>query len=280
MFPDASDGSFSPDALLQYGTDQLYTLLLPMILGIREKYYETYIDYDYSSNTPTLTIPSRSIGGTVSAVQFFYGVNVTNLVPIDPAQISTTVPNICPANFYFENNSIVFYPPPTGAYGVVRIRYFQRPSRLAKTTDCAQITAIDRNTGIITAGCPATWTNAGLYDFIPQDAAQATPFGIDSVATNVTTTAITFPTAEIPTSLAVGDWIALAGFTPIPEVPFEFQTILTQAAAVRALGANKDVKGKELAQQDLAQYMQMGAKLLTPRDQQGGKRIVSQWRSF
>ena len=153
MFPDVSTGSLSPDVLLQFATEELYITLLPVITGVREKFYETYFETDYSDIVTSIPIPARSIGIGITGVQYIQGTSIT-LNPIDPTSITSLQPNNYPQNFYFQNNDIVFYPVPSGASGSVIVRYLQRPSRLAQTSDCAQITAIDTMTNVVTCVPP------------------------------------------------------------------------------------------------------------------------------
>jgi hypothetical protein len=281
MFPDASSGSLSPAAMLQYATEELYITILPMMMGIREKYYEKYLDTLYSTSTPYLNIPSRSVGGTLSVVQYLVGIDVRPLEPIDPGSIATTSPTSEPTNFYFENNNIVFYPPPNTSNGTVRMRYFQRPSRLEQITNCAQITAFDPLTGVATCTPVSTWTAANTFDFIPKTASQATPYNLDSAISAISATTITFTLTAAPAALVnVGDWIALAEYTPIPEIPFELQPVLMQATCCRGLAALNDQTALQSAKAILKEYMDAATKILTPRDQGGNKKVVSNWRRF
>ncbi len=233
MFPDASSGSLSSTSLLSFATEELFITLVPMILSVREKYYETYLDTVYTSATTSIALPARSVGGTLSAVQYLANTAVRPLNPIDPASIANTQGAGSPSHYYFQNNAIVLYPPPAAnASGTVRMRYFQRPSRLEQTSNCAQITAIDLlGVTVTVTAAPSTWTVGTTVDFVPQTASQATPYALDKAITNVATNVITF--ATLPTGVAVGDWLALAEYTPIPEVPFEFQTVLAQATACK-----------------------------------------------
>lgn len=280
MFPDASEGSLSPDALLQYATDGLYMTILPAIQGVREKFYEKSFDTSYTSSTTSIPIPSRAIANTVSYVQFIVGVAVAPLYPIDPGTIATIQPTAWPTNFYFQNNDIVFYPPPSGAQGTVRIGYGQRPNRLAQTSACAQISSFNANAKTVTcASVPDDWTTSDVFDFVPANANKATPYGLDSVITSVTTTVITFDD-DLPDDIAVGDWVSIAQYTPIPEIPFEFQTALAQAAAYRALGALNDPTGLANAKVALDEYLKAAVLLITPRDMQGLKKVVSSWRLY
>lgn len=278
MIPDASTGSLSPDVLLQYATETLHLQLMALILGVREKYYETYTDTSYTTSTTSIVIPARSIGETIASLQYLYGTDIKPLEPIDPSQVATTQPAAQPNNFYFENNSVVFYPPPSASQGTIRMRYFQRPNRLAQTSNCAQITAFDSGTGVVTASIPTTWTTSNTFDFIPQTASHATPYGKDSAISAVTSTTITF--TSLPSATAIGDWIALAEYTPIPELPFEFQSLLAQMTARRALQAINDSQGLANSQPIIQETIEAAVKILTPRDQYGSKRVVSGWRQF
>lgn len=276
MFPDASSGSLSSAALLRFATEELLVNLVPMILGVREHYYETYADTAITSSLTAIPISSRAIGGVVSAVQYINGNYIRQLHPIEPATISTTQTASEPTNYYFQNNSIVPYPLSSSGQGTIRQRYFQRPSRLEQISNCAQITAFDATTVTFSA-VPSTWIVTNTVDFIPKTASQATPYGLDSAITNATSTILTF--ADVPSGTAVGDWVALSEYTPIPEIPFEFQAILAQAAKCKGLEAVKDA-GLETAAAKLTAYQAAAVKLMTPRDQAGLKKVVSSWRRF
>lgn len=279
MFPDASTGSLSPAALLQMGTEELHITLIPMIIGAREKYYETYTDTAYSSSVTTLSLPNRAIGGTTSLIQYINTPYIKPLNPIDPTGVNTLETSPVPLGFYFQNNSIIPYPPPsTSSAGYIRIRWQQRPNRLEQITNCAQITGFD-GTSVVTCAPVSTWTTANIFDFIPQIASQATPYNINAVITGISSTTMTFTLSTAQAALVkIGDWIALAEYTPIPEIPFEFQPVLAQAIAVKGLESINDQVGLQTAVPKLMAYMQSAVKLITQRDQEGQKKVVSGWR--
>lgn len=282
MFPDASSNSLSSESLLQFATEELYMTILPMIQGLREKYYEKYIDTDYTVLTPSLTIPSRSVGQTLSAIQYIQANSVRALNPIDPNAILTTQATNVPLSFYFENNSIVFYPPPSTSNGTIRMRYYQRPNRLEQISNCAQITAFNSGTGVVTCNVPQTWTTSLSYDFIPKGASQATPYALDSVASSVTSgSSMTFSlSATDAAKVQVGDWIALSEYTPIPEIPFELQSVLIQAVCCRGLAALNDQSALGSGKAILKENMDAAVKLLSPRDAGGIKIVRNNWRKF
>lgn len=276
MFPDASTGSLGTSTLLGFATDALLIQLVPMILSVRNKYYETYTDTTLTSSVTSINLPSRAIGGVLSSVQYINGTAVRQMLPIDPSGITTTTAS-SPTNYYFENNTIVPYPPPGSGTGSIRMRYFQRPNRLEQTTNCAQVTASDATT-VTCASIPTTWAIGNTVDFIPKTQSQATPYAIDQALTGVSTTVLTF--TATPSDVAVGDWIALAEYTPIPEIPFEFQSVLALMATCVGLEAIKDQAGLALAKSALDEAIRSAILLMTPRDQTGPKKVVSGWRQF
>lgn len=275
MIPDASSGSLSTPALLNFATEELLITLVPMILSVREKFFETYQDSALSTASALVTIPARAIGGTVSAVQYLYNGYIRQLMPIDPATVATTVGSASPTNFYFQNNSLVLYPTPNSTQGTVRVRYYQRPSRLEQTANCAQITSLGLGT-ITCSSVPSSWGTGTVVDFVPQTASQATPYGLSTALTGVSGNVLSV--ASVPSQAAVGDWIALAEYTPIPELPFEFQSVLAQATAVKALEATGDSQGLQMAMAKLDQYQRAAILMITPRDQGAQKKVVSSWR--
>ena len=278
MLPDASSGALSPDNLLMLATEEMSSIIVPLILAAREKYYETYVDALAVPNQSKYPIPQRAVGGVLSAVQYIFGINIVPLVPMDPSSITTNLTALSPRGFYFQNNDVVIFPAPSSPSYTIRMRYFQRTSALAQVQNCAQITSIDPiGISVTVAPVPSTWSSTTIVDFIPNKLPY-TPYNLDTAVTNVIGSVVYF--AALPADLAVGDWLAEAGTTPIPEIPNEFFSVLAQATACKALEALGDKEGLAVAQQNLKQKCDNALKLITPRDQTTPKKVVSNWRNW
>ncbi len=278
MLPDASTGSLGTASLLIMATEELHITLVPLILSAREHYYETYSDSVIAGDQNAYPLPVRAVGGVLSAVQYIAGTNVYTLPMIDPSQITTTNTSSTPSAYYIENNSLILFPTPATTTGTLRVRYFQRPSRLEQTINCAQIASIDALANTVTvASVPSTWTTGTIIDFVQQITPHR-PYAIDQSITGVAGTTISF--TSLPSGLIVGDWLALAEYTPIPEVPFEFLPVLAQMTVVKALEATSDHEGMQAAQAKLDAYMRAALMLMTPRNQSGVKKVMSNWRSW
>lgn len=284
MFPDASQGSLSAENILLLANEELRLSIVPMILSAREKYYETFVDYSMVAGQAMYAIPERAVGGLASVVQFIINQNVITLTPFDPNAAATTVSGMYPRGFYFENDHIVVYPTPSASQGTIRIRYFQRPSTLEQTINCAQIVSVDQPNGTVTVGTyPSAWASGMKVDFINNNTPH-TPYGIDTEIVQISAgNVLSFGTLPVnrENTLAVKkyDWIALANYTPLPEIMSEFFPLLAQTTVVKLLEATGG-PGLDQARSKLAEYGSNALKLITPRDQWGLKKVKSDWRNW
>lgn len=285
MLPDASTGSFSSSALLSYATMELQGPIMTLIMAAREKYYMTSVDMDITANQPFYAIPERAAGGIVAQAQYIWGDQINELPAIDPKEIYSTNTGT-PRAIMFQNNYVVIYPTPTQSTGTLRLYYFQRPSSLEQTINCAQITAI--SSGSVTcSSVPSSWASGTTVDWIPA-ALPYTPYGLDTVITGATSTTVTLavPTASqtdagTPTPApAVGDWLALSEYTPIPEILRELFVVLVQGTICRVLEAAGDGTKLAQAQKKLASYAKAAKRQIQPREQGSSKKIVSRWLNY
>ncbi len=276
MLPDASSGSLSPDNLLRYATDELHSLIVPLIMSVREHYYERYTDVTSASGVATYSIPERAVGGVLSSLQYSINGGLCPLDPIPASMAATESPSLTPVGYWFQGNSVVLHPPPSSTPYTLRMRYFQRPSRLELTSACAQISAIDTvNNSVTVSSIPSSWTTGTSLDFIPKSIPN-TPYEMDKATTGVTGTTISF--SSLPSGVVIGDWLAIAGYTPIPELPFEMFPAIVQATVCKALESIGDAQGLGAAKESLQGKLQAAIKLITPRNQTGNKKVVSGWR--
>lgn len=169
-------------------------------------------------------------------------------------------------DFYIEGNELVFYQSPPA--GTLKVTYSRRLSELVLTTSAAVITVI--NGGTITIGAtPTTGTGfaaaSTAYDFI-----KANPhydiLAMDRNATRSSTT-LTFSASDVPSSLAVGDYVALAKQTPVCQAPHELHPLLALRTAYVWSRAKNDPIANVL-DGDLKEAAALAATLLEPRIEQ------------
>jgi hypothetical protein len=279
MIP-ADQNTFEDTDLLRLATDELRLSLLPMLLSEREEFYLTEAGASQTlvAGTAAYQIPARAAGQMLRDAYITDSAgNIFNLARIeyDERPNFDTVTTGIPNHFYLRNNKIVLLPTPSTASYTLVTPYFIRPSKLVETSDACQITDITGTTITVSATAPSTFSSSVATDFV-----RATG-GFECVDIAVTPSSVsgtTFVYSSVPSGLAVGDWICVAGESTIPQLPAELHPLLAERVAKKVMKALGDVNGAKLADETIKE-MTEGARLLTNARVQGEpKRIVAkQW---
>lgn len=259
-------------------SDGLIDTVLPMIMSVREDYFLTYQDTLVGAGVSSLNIPVRAVGGKLKDVVFVdpsTGNATEDLPRLSYADISLYQPAdyIKMRGFYVEGDKVKFFPPDIAEGKTVRLYYFRRPSRLVEVSATGKVVAINTTTKEVQLNnVPTTWTTSTELDVIEG----VPPFKSLADDVNVTLIAgfvLTFLT--LPTGLAVGDYIAEAMESPIPQIPFEAFGYLDQLGAVKvieAVGTTEEVQKHAAMAQALEKKL---FTMLTPRVDNAPQKIVS-----
>lgn len=278
QFPDSTNTKTisSPANLLKLATEELRVKIVPMVMEAGEEFYVKVLDIPVVAGQANYPLSTRTVGVTARSVRLINGLSDVpfSYIDFDDAWVLN---NGVTVGYYFENNNIVLYPTPNAAGLTIRTRQFFRPNRLEQVSNCAKVTAVNTATFQVTVdSAPASWGVGTSLDMI----AQVVPYAcraIDQAVTAISANIITF--AALPSDLAVGDYLALAEYSPLPQIPEEFQPILSQMVVCKVLEATGDRAGLQVAKADLKDNMMGAVKLLTPRDQSHPEKIVGRnWR--
>jgi hypothetical protein len=270
MIP-SSDNTLASADYISFINDEIQTSLVPLVMSTREEFYVANSDVSLTGGTASYPIPSRAIGAKLRNVQILTGTEYATLSRLEPENVASGVSG-APEGFYLQGNNVVVYPTPSSS-GTLRLSYFIRPNRVVALTECSVIATLPGSqvVTVTTAGSAFPTTSIG-YDFIKATGPGFECHSIDALATRSTTT-LTFA-AALPSALAVGDYIALAGETPIPQIPVELHPLLAERVVVRALMALGDPK--VAVHEASADRMQKAAlTLLTPRSEGSTRRILN-----
>lgn len=252
----------STSNLLELATEEFHNTLLPIIMSTREEWYVWDDSQAITANQSDYRINPRAAGLVQRDLLIKEGSWQNSISPIPREDVSYTGTGQ-PESYYLEHNNVVLYPTPATTIGTLVMPIYLRPSELVETTACAQISAIDTDTGVVTvSSIPSAWTNADSFDLI-RNSYPFEPHAINQTATTVSGTDVTF--SSLPTNLAVGDWITLADETCLPQLPREFQSVLAQLVVVRALEAIGDREGSKQAYANSQGMLENALKLITPR---------------
>lgn len=268
-----------PDSQLLLDNDQLLAMmnfqmrasLVPLIDSAAEEFFVAYEDIDYDGSLTTYNIPDRAVGTKLRDVVFVdANGNEVGIPRLRPEQMKVGIIGFRAAGlygFFLKDQSVILYLGNTmgvSSYPTLRLKYFRRPSDVVSVNDCGKITLINSLTKQVTVdNAPASWTSSLLYDFVkgtPHFISKGDSLSISAIAGNT----LTF-TDALPTDLAVGDWVAEEGQTPIAQVPYEAFPLLTQLTVLKALEANRDTEGMKNAMAELEGMKKSFLQIITPR---------------
>lgn len=235
-FSPSNQNTLSDSDILAIATEELHSYVVPLINGVREGYFEFYEDVAVTGATTSVDIPDRAIGGRINYLVSLNGTNETLLPRLEPTDTyyNTTVGYydnwlMQPVGYYVRNHKLIFRGTLNDPY--VRIYYFARPSDLVATTAARQVTAVGGSSLTISSAL-ATLTTGVPFDIIKNTPGFA-PVAFDQSAT-VSSATLTFTP---PSGVEVGDWVALANQSPIPQIPYELHPLLRERAVAVVLQA-------------------------------------------
>lgn len=277
QFPDSTNTKTisSPANLLNLATEELRIKILPMILDVAGDYYVKSLDIPVVANQAAYPLSTRVTGSVLRSIRLVNGSTDMPFSLLQPDDLPVSQGGT-PYGYYFENNNIVLYDTPTSSGLTVKTRYFLRPSRLEQVSNCALISSIDTvNKQVVVASVPSSWGVGTKLDWISQDVPYALK-SLDLTITAISSTTITF--AALPSDGLVSDYLALAEYTPLPQIPEEYQPLLSQLVVCKVHEALGNTQGYQMAMADLKICTKNALSLITPRDQSHPKKIVaSSW---
>lgn len=266
----SSQGTFQDTDLLRLADFELRTSILRMILSARENFYLTYVDLPTVASY-SYQIPLRAIGGAIADIQI---INGTILNPVTRTEVSEQFSTSAPVNgsysFYIKGNYIII---PGTISGSIRLWYYTRPNSLVAAAAGCQITAIAANILTFTT-IPATITTLSPCDLI-KDQPGFDGLSLDVTPTGVTATTITFNAGDVPATLAVGDWVTLAGQTVVPQIPVEFSPLLVQRVVVKYYEIQGYLDKMKAGEEKLKEMSSDVLAIINPRVAEAPKRIVA-----
>lgn len=234
-FPTSNDLFSAADFLVLFN-HQLKVDITPLMMKLNEEFFLRNSDFTITQGS-SYRIPQRAVGSQLRDLQVLDGSgNRNSLIRL----YEEDRPNN-PSGYYVFRNSIEL----SNDFntGTLRMVYFGRPSTLVATSACAQILSIDTATNtVVVSSVPTTFTNGTLVDLVQNN----NPYdliAIDQSVVGIAGTTLNF--SSLPDGLAIGDWICLAGESPIPQVPDELHPLLVQSVLCKTLSAKKDKAYKE-----------------------------------
>lgn len=274
-----SQNTFTEDRLLRLANGEMRTKIIPLMSEVREGYYS--FDVDTAVNATGLyNISRRAAGGKIIDVKVTDGATVIGDLnrywEEDIRELDT--PPGGPAGFYLKRNQIQLIPRVISGAVYLRQVILLRPLQIVSPNDCAQITAINTVTGVVTCTTvPTSWLVTNTFD-LTQATEHYDTLNIDLPISAITTGSggtLTFTASSLSTRLAVGDWIGLAGTTPVIQCELEMHHYLARLVANTCLLSQGYADAYKLGVEEAKEMKDNLLSLVTPRVENEGKLIIN-----
>lgn len=282
VLPDNQD-TWSNDKLLTAATEEMRSAIVPLLMSVREEYFVTSEDTAIVSGTSRYPIPERSVGMGVREVLWVdsngnsYPMPMVTVEDGDASSAqsiwaSSGNNGSSPYAYRLEWNSIVLSPVPTSS-GTMRVMFTISPGDLVETDDAAKITSIDTATNTVTCSTvPASWAGSESVDIIKGSGGHEY---LSTTATIVSVNGTDITLSALPSGLSVGDWVALEGQSPIPQLPRELQPLLAHKVVVQILESMSQRGAAQSADERVNKMIQSALAMISPRSKSGAKKMIA-----
>lgn len=255
---------------------EMTSKIVPMLDNQSEEYGVYVLDIPYNTSLTVFTIPPRAHAAKLRALSFVDSTG--NEVRIPRLRVEDIMSNvnatglaINPAlwGFYLQNNKVILYLGSalgsSSSYSFLRMRYIRQPNTLVLSTACAQIVSIAGAIATV-ARIPSTFITSETYDLISNVPQMFDALADSTVITNINTGTKELTFNSLPATLAVGDWVCLAGESPIPQIPYTpgFDLLL-QLSAAKCLEIHGDTEGFNVAMSQASDMKNYFISVITPR---------------
>ena len=263
----------TPEQFLSFMNFQMRAELVPLMDSVAQEFFVHYEDIAYDPSQKRYDIPERAVGEKLRDLVFVdANDNEINIPRLRPEDLKVGYRygigyNIGLYGFFIRDNQIELYlgnPSGINSYPTLRMKFFRRPSNLVQTTDAGLIVAINSGTKEVTvSSAPPSWSTSDTFDFV-KGKPHFVSKGDDKAITSLASNTLTF-SDELPEDLQIGDWVALAGESPIPQIPYDAFPLLTQLTVVKALESNRDTAGMKNALATIPTMKQSLLQIIAPR---------------
>jgi hypothetical protein len=148
--------------------------------------------------------------------------------------------------------------------------YELMPSKLTTTDKAGQIVAIGTS-DVTVSQKPSALQVGTLCDIVAGQAGHSCKM-LDSAITNIDNNVIHF--ASLPSNVAVGDYVTVAGYSPVMQLPDECYPYLETETCYRLLQSISDYEGAKFLQADIEVELKNLKMLLEPRIQGEATKII------
>jgi len=266
------------DDILDLIDDVIKVHAVPLVDSVNGEFFVTSELDALVASQDNYDIPYRAIGRTLRDLKIKNTTSnsVRNCPYIEPEDIHLYADTASYFGHYFKGDQIYLVPSVPSTFTApesLEKWYKIRPSSLVKLNSAAKVVSVSGE--FVTVEAAGDIATGSVIDFIKGKSGNSI-YSIDITCSNVSSTTFTFTESEIPSSLVAGDYIALAGFSPvITMIPDECSPWIERLAAKEVLLSIGDDIGAEKLSPGIAQERGNLLQILEPRNEGEPKIIIN-----
>lgn len=264
--------------ILQMADDTIASYMVPLLMSTSQEYFVTKVDQALTVDVDTYNIPYRAIGRVLRDLKIRDSSgSIKNVPRIQPEESHEYIDVTSIDGHYFQGDKFVLVGSPSQTGLIAEVSYSLAPSKLIVESEAATVVSIAGDMVTVDA-VPSDLTANAVIDFI-QGKSGNSLYSMDVEITSVAGNTLTFGTEEVPDDLVAGDYIALAGYSPVIMLPNEAYSLLETTLAMRILDTIGDFEGSAKLG-DTKSREERDLKLMVEPRNQGENQMIVNRRSL
>lgn len=282
----ANQSLMTDEDMLEICDDVIRIEILPHVVGVRQDFLVRRFQEATVADQDTYAIPYRALDQTLRDLKLQLNPDDPNdrrnlrLLTIEEEHTYSSQSST-PGSFYFKGDALVLVPAPSMAGMLIDYWFEMAISELVLVSTVATVVGISGD-DVTVDTVPSAITVGDAIDFIRAKPGNSV-IDFDKTIQNIAGTTLTFSAGAVPAALgptiasvlAVGDYIALAGKTPVLPLPDICAAYLETQAAARIMGALSDFEHEKSLLQKAKGELENMLKLLSPRIRGEPTKIVN-----
>lgn len=230
-----AQGRFSRDTVINLCNQETIKRIRPIVSDLQAEFFVVNKTVALAQGDQKIRLPKRAAARGLRDLYLLVG---TTRYPLDQMTressiLTETTGQGIPCGFYFDADAITLDCPVSQACTLVLLLEVS-PGSLVLSSAVTTVTSVDFTSGVVTvAGTPSGYGSTVEYDFVQQLGFGNAALAVGVTPLTVVGTTYTFTASELPTTLRVGDYLTLAGQTPVPNMPDEAVVTLIHAVSCR-----------------------------------------------
>lgn len=272
-----------PATLLSMADDATETEIVPKLIRVAGRYLAASADVPLVAGKSRYRLPVRAVRGEYvqrldSSGKVQEGFTHAQLPDVAHLEGTTGTPRF----WYFEASSVVVRPVPVESGGFLRLTYVRRPSTLVLPSAAYgvwTVTGYNAGTGVLQVSGPQIPAMGEPVDVVRATPGHEALVDDEQVATSsgaggLWDVTLSAPLSEVPDN---GDFLALKGTSPVPQLPPAYHAVLAQAVVAKVLKEMRQDAAHAAAEVKLAAMLADALEAVAPRTRESRVVVNRTW---